>query len=101
MSTYEIQNSIPMTNEEKRARIKALALELLEQSHADMVKKIDKALNSGAVDPESWSPLFAPMILPKCIVGAILEDEAAQYDGGGTSYAKEMKADIKNIRRFI
>ena len=101
MSTYEINNQVEMTIQEKKDKIKALALQQLERSHADMIKKIDKAMNSGAVDPESWSPLFGPMILVNCIVGAILEDEATQYNGGGTSYAKEMKADIKNIRRFI
>ena len=101
MSTYEIQNSIPMTTDEKRERIKALALELLEQSHADMVKKIDKAINSGAVDCQGWDPKSNRYVLPKCIVMAILEEESSQYLAHGTSMERRVKSEVRNIRRFI
>ena len=31
------------------------------------------------------------MILPKCIVTAILQDESTQYEGKGTSFEKQVK----------
>jgi len=53
------------------------------------------------VDTESWSKDNSPMILPKCIVTAILQDESTQYEGKGTSFEKQVKKEVKNIRYFL
>ena len=41
------------------------------------------------------------MILPKCILTAILENEARQYTARGTNYEKQMKKEVKNIQYFL
>ena len=90
-----------MTRQEKEQAIRAHVEYMLKQSHEAMVKKIDRALNSGAINVDAWNPNTYPMILPKCIVVALLEIEASQYDGVGTGYEKMMKAEVRNIRHFI
>lgn len=90
-----------MTTAEKKEKIKGLVSDMLKESYEAMLKKIDKALNSGAVDIDKWNDKINPMILPKCIVTAILENESTQYLGIGTSFEKEVKKEVKNIRYFI
>ena len=86
---------------DKRKAIKNLVKEMLEDSHEKMLQKIDKVLNSGCVDIEGWDSEIGKMVLPKCIVAAIIEDEARQYYGRGTSFEKQVKKEIKNIKNFI
>lgn len=74
---------------------------MLNESHEAMIKKIDKALNSGAIDIDSWDESHNPMILPKCITTAIMQNESAQYEGKGTSFEKEVKKEVRNIRYFL
>jgi hypothetical protein len=93
--------SLKMTTKEKSDKIKSIVLEMLNESHEAMVKKIDKALTCGAIDVESWSESNAPMILPKCIVIAILQNEATQYDGKGTSFEKQIKKEVSSLRCFL
>ena len=85
----------------KNDKIKKLVADMLKESQAAMVKKIDAALNSGAIDIEVWDENSNPMILPKCIVTAILENESKQYEGKGTSFEKQIKKEVKNIRYFL
>jgi len=85
----------------KREKIKQLVIDMLNDSHKAMIEKVEKALNSGAVDIENWDEKNAPMILPKCIIMALLESESTQYDGRGTSYEKRIKKEVRNIRYFI
>jgi hypothetical protein len=74
---------------------------MLNQSHKEMIKKIDVALNSGAIDIESWEEDNVPMVFPKTIVAAILQRESWQYEGKGTSYEKKIKKEIKNLHYFL
>jgi hypothetical protein len=90
-----------MKNESKKAAIKSLAIKMLNESHEDMLQKIDKALNSGAIDIDSWDENHNSMILPKCIVMAVLQNESTQYEGRGTSFEKQMKKEVSNIRIFL
>ena len=90
-----------MTTKSKKAKIKKLVSDMLKDSQKAMLKNIDKAINSGAIDVDDWDENISPMILPKCIVTAILEQEATQYDGSGTSFEKQIKKEVKNIRYFI
>ena len=89
------------TTKSKKEAIAQLVKDMLNESHEAMLKKIDKALNSGAVDVDEWDEAYNPMILPKCILIAILQDEATQYGGKGTSFEKQVKAEVKNIRYFL
>ena len=85
----------------KKQKIKGLVKDMLIESHKKALKNIDKALNSKCVDIDGWDEENAPMILPKCILTAILEDEARQYTARGTKYEKQMKKEVKNIRYFL
>ena len=90
-----------MTTKQKEKAIKKLAIDMLKESSKAMLKQVDKALKSGAVDVDAWSPEYAPMILPKCIVMAIIQDEATQYEARGTSFEKQLKEEVKNIRYYL
>jgi len=87
-------------NNNKEA-IKALVVEMLTNSHNEMLVKVDKVLSSGCVDTDSWDTTNAPMILPKCIVTAILQEESGQYTCKGTSFEKRIKKEVSNIRAFL
>ena len=90
-----------MNTSEKKEKVKSLVSDMLKESYESMISKIDKALNSGAIDIDNWDEKNSPMILPKCIVTALLEQESTQYAGSGTSFEKEIKKEVKNIRYFL
>ena len=90
-----------MTTQEKKNKIKSLTEDMLKESFASMIKKVEKALNSGAIDVDSWDENNNPMILPRCIITAILQDESTQYEGKGTSFEKQVKKEVKNIRYYL
>ncbi len=85
----------------KQEKIKSLVEEMLTDSYESMKKNIDKVLKSGAIDIDGWDKKNSPMILPKCIVTAILQNEATQYEGKGTSFEKQVKKEAQNIRYFL
>jgi hypothetical protein len=86
---------------DKKAKIKALAVEMIKNSQDSLLELVEKALNSGAIDVDSWDENHNKMILPKCIVVAALESEADQYKGTGTCFEKEVKKEVRNLRYFI
>ena len=90
-----------MDNKEKRNKIKELTEELLSDSFAAMVKKIDKVIYSGVINIDSWDEDCNPMTLPKCIAIALLQDESRQYDGTGTSFEKQVKKEVTRIRYLL
>lgn len=85
----------------KEKKIKALVKGMLKESYRKADQKIDKAIRSGALNIEDWTPDNAPMVLPKIILTAILEDEARQYTGRGTCYEKKVKKEVRNLRYFL
>ena len=85
----------------KKKQIKKLVVDILQESNKSMIKNIDRILNSGSVDIESWSDTDKPMILPKCIVVALLQNESTQFECKGTSFEKHIKKEVKNIRYYI
>lgn len=85
----------------KKEKIKELVKDMLIESHEHALQNIDRALNSGAIDIDGWDENNAPMVLPKCILTAILENEARQYTAKGTSFEKKMKKEVKNISYFL
>ena len=90
-----------MTTNNKKEKIKSLVSDMLKESCEQMMKKIDKVIDSGSVDIDGWDENNKPMILPKCIVTAILVNESKQYEGKGTSYEKLIKKEVENIRLFL
>ena len=90
-----------MTTEQKKQEIKRLVNDMLTESFEAMKKNIDKILNSGAIDVDTWEAETAPMILPKCILTAILKHESHQYEGKGTSFEKYVKKESNNIQLFL
>ena len=90
-----------MTLAEKRIVIKAHVEDILNESRLEMLRKIDRVLDSDAIDIDEWDENTNPMILPKCIVTALLLNEATQYDGKGTSFEKQIKKDVKNISYYL
>jgi hypothetical protein len=85
----------------KKEKIKELVKDMLIESHQKAIQNIDKVLNSGCIDIDDWDDKNAPMVLPKTILTAILENEARQYTARGTSFEKQMKKEVKNIRYFL
>lgn len=90
-----------MTNLQKKRKIKSLVKEMLKESHKAMIGKIDRTLNSGAIDIDAWSESYASMILPNCIVIALLQNESRQYSAIGTSFDKTVEREVKNITYFL
>jgi len=90
-----------METQIKKDKIKSLVVEMLNFSHEAMIKKLDIVFNSGCIDPESWDEKDKPMLLPKSIVTALLESQSTQYGTKGTSYEKQVKKEVRNIRYFI
>ena len=90
-----------MTNIEKKTKIKNLVKNMLIESHRKALENIDKAINSGVIDIDNWDEENAPMVLPKTILTAILENESVQYNGRGTVHEKRVKKEVKKIRYFL
>lgn len=90
-----------MKNTNKKNQIKSLVKEMLNESNKTMINKIDNLLKSGCIDIEQWNQNNNSMVLPKCIVTALLQHESEQYSGKGTSFEKSNKKEINNIRYFI
>ena len=90
-----------MTNTQKRNKIKKLVNDMLKDSYKQTAKDLETILNSGCVDIDGWSAESTPMILPKCIVTAILQKQSRQYSATGTSFEKEVKKEVSNISHFI
>jgi len=84
-----------------KSEIKNLAVEMLTMALPKMEELIEKALNSGALDIDSWDSNSNPMILPKTILIAVLETEAEQYKCKGSSFEKPMNKEIKNLKYFL
>jgi hypothetical protein len=87
-----------MDNKEK---IQQLTEDLLKTAFEKMQIQIKRALNSSAIDIENWDENNNPMILPKIILTAILEDEADQYKATGTRWEKESNKAVKNLKLFL
>lgn len=85
----------------KKAFIETHVLSMIDEVNSHMKDNLKKLFESGAIDIESYDTENNPMILPKCIVSALLESEIQQYNGRGTSFEKKNKQEIRNLRYFI
>lgn len=82
----------------KKLHIKSLVISLLNDSHRAMNERVDKLLNSGALDIDNWNENDNSMILPKSIAIALLQEESKQYECKGTIFEKRIKKEVKNIK---
>ena len=78
-----------------------LTKDMLIESIEPMKKNIAKAINSGAIDIDSWDENINKMIIPKCILITVLENMADQHKATGTSFEKQVKKEVKNLKYFI
>lgn len=90
-----------MKTDIKKGKIKKLVKDMLIESHKKALANIDKALNSGCIDIDNWDENINSMALPKTILTAILEEEARQYSARGTSFEKQIKKEVNNIKYFL
>tara|TARA_R110002126_G_scaffold187208_1_gene335769 strand:+ start:719 stop:985 length:267 start_codon:yes stop_codon:yes gene_type:complete len=86
---------------EKEQRLKKEVTEMLTDSLDKMKEKIDKAFKSGCIDVEGWDEGLGRLILPKTITAAIIEDEVSQYLGRNTSFERQVRKEVDNIKCFI
>lgn len=91
------------TTENKKQTIEDLTKGIISfnTDNNEITQLIKKAVNSGALDIEGWEPDQNPMILPKIIAIAILENIAEGLKGKGTSFEKQVKKEVKNLKCFI
>ncbi len=87
--------------ESNKDKIQAITLQMLSQAIPQIEKNIEKALKSGAIDVDGWSENNNPMILPKIILVAAMEEEADQYKASGTSFEKQVKKEINNLKLLL
>lgn len=85
----------------KKAFINTHVRSMIDEVNKHMKEKLKILLDSGAIDIESYDTENNPMVLPKCIISALLESEIQQYSGRGTSFEKSNKKEVRNLRYFI
>ena len=90
-----------MTIQDKKESIQNRVNELIQESFVDAKKLVSKAINSGAIYIENWTPEFASWLLPKIIATAILEKCAETYSPNGTGHEKTVKKEVKNLKLFL
>ena len=90
-----------MTTEEKKIAIKELVSELITFSSEQMIEGIDRALNSGTIDFDEWEESNGKMIIPKCILLALLEKQIDVNDAKGTSHQRRVRKQVKLIRYYV
>lgn len=92
-----------MANRKNKAKIKKLIKGELAVAYREIKLNIDKVLNSKAVDVDidEWDEKNHPMVLPKIITMALLEDGATMFQGKGTGIEHVIKKKVKEIRYYI
>lgn len=85
----------------KELAIAALCSDLLKDSIERMNESIIKAINSGAIDIESWDATHNKYYIPKIIIKAVLENEADIYFWEASSFQKSVKKEVNNLKLFL
>jgi hypothetical protein len=96
-----IENLIYQSSDYKKEKIKKLTYDLLLWSYKDMLKKVDRLLNSKCIDIDNWNENYDFMILPKSMAISILKNASDSYSAKGTIYEKEIKKNVKNFEYFL
>ena len=74
---------------------------LLADAYINMEKKIERAITCDALDIEGWDPEKNSLVIPKTIICALLEGEIHNWDGNRTGFEKQIKKDVRNLRRIM
>jgi len=98
---YEDEEFEIVEMKSSKETIEILVNEMLDDAFNAIKKKVTKAINSGGLDVDSWDENENKMIIPKTIVIALLEDEAEQYKGKGTSFEKKVAKDVKKLKYYL
>ena len=97
-----VSSNFERSEKVNRAKVSDRVYSLLRDSVQSIENKVVKLLKSNCIDFESWDENVEPMLLPKCIATAILEDESTKYAcKGSASFEKRVKKEVKNIKLFI
>gem|GEM_PF-4230790 len=84
-----------------KQKIKKLVKDMLIESHKKALKNVGRVLDSGCIDIDGWDEKDKPMIIPKCILTAILENESRQYTARGTAYERQVQKEVRNIHFYL
>jgi DNA replication protein DnaD len=98
-SMYDVSNNA-MSLEQTKDFVYNQALEMLEISKDLMVRSINKIINSGLVDWDSFD-INKKMIIPKTILLAVLEEEAQGYKGKGTSLERKVRKTANKYKEIL
>lgn len=89
-----------MTRKQKEKAVRKLTYAILYEAYLSAREAVSRAVNSGAINIDSYDENHR-MVLPKSIAAAVLEIEVRPLKGIGTSYERQVKKNIKNIKHFI
>ena len=93
-----------MNQQQKLAKIRLQAIThsfFTEDCIPEIKRLIQKAINSPAIDLEEYADTSAPAILPKSVLIAVFQSMADQYSPKGTSYEKEVKKNVQNLKPYV
>lgn len=88
-----------MSEEAKKTIIREHVENTINNAVKAMKENLERVLKSGCIDIEGYDENINPMVLPKAIVTALLEEEASQLTP--FSKNKEFEENRKNIKHFI
>lgn len=86
---------------DKKKYIKDLVSSHIDHVANDMKSQIDKALNCGALDIDSYDPKVNGMVIPKIILVTLLENSADNLRCKGSSIEEEIKSEVDNLKCFV
>lgn len=88
--------------ETKKEKLKKLTNEVLKGAYEAMLAQVDKCIESGALDIDSWDPdKDGFMLLPKIITVALMDIERDQYTARGTSHDRFVRKQISNLKYYL
>lgn len=85
----------------KKEKIIHITKKILNNIRKEQDEYIEKIINSGCIDIDSWDENNTPMILPKAMCIAMLREAINQIDCRGTSFEKQVKKEAANIHLFL
>ena len=86
---------------ENEIEINRLTTQFLADAYIAMEAKIQKAIRCGALDIDGWDPEKNSLVIPKTIVCALLEGEIHNWNGNRTGFEKQIKKDVRNLRKIM
>lgn len=88
-----------MSDETKKAIIRQHAEKTIDNAVKAMKENLERVLKSGCIGFDEYNENVNPMVLPKAIVTALLEEEVSQLVPSFKN--KEFDENRKNVKHFI